>query len=244
MAINIETYPALVKDAVTFFWTARASALQAQEATGERDAGNRGAVTTGKNMDGFVDAAKSIILQNGATPADVITDGRTRLTLPGFFRPTKNWDLLVVRGDRLAAVLEFKSQVGSFGNNFNNRCEEALGNSTDILKAFREGAFGDAPRPFLGYIMVLEDCDGSTTPVRFQSPHFPAFPEFLEKSYAERYEILCRKLVQEGLYDAAALVLTNRESGREGVYRELSEGTGLRRYFATLAGKIASFTAE
>ncbi len=38
----------------------------------------------------------------------------------------KKWDLLVVEGCLIAAI-EFKSQVGSFGNNYNNRTEEALG---------------------------------------------------------------------------------------------------------------------
>jgi hypothetical protein len=73
------------------------------------------------------------------------------LTLPGFFRPTKLWDLLVIRDRELVAALAFKSHVGpSFGNNFNNRAEEALGTAADFWTAFREGAFGKTPRPFLG----------------------------------------------------------------------------------------------
>jgi len=59
---------------------------------------------------------------NGLAKAQVLRNGRV-LTLPGFFRPTKLWDLLVLHEGRLVAALEFKSQVGSFGNNFNNRDE-------------------------------------------------------------------------------------------------------------------------
>jgi hypothetical protein len=45
--------------------------------------------------------------------------------------------------------MEFKSQIGpSFGNNFNNRTEEALGSATDIWAAYREGAFKPSSRPF------------------------------------------------------------------------------------------------
>jgi hypothetical protein len=68
---------------------------------------------------------------------------RTKRELPGFFRPTKDWDMLVVHEGHLIAAVEFKSQRGpSFGNNFNNRTEEAIGNATDLWTAFREGAYG------------------------------------------------------------------------------------------------------
>ena len=62
---------------------------------------------------------------------------KKRLQLPGFFRPTKEWDLVVVKNGHLIAAIEAKSQVGpSFGNNFNNRTEEAMGSALDIWTAF------------------------------------------------------------------------------------------------------------
>jgi len=61
--------------------------------------------------------------------------------LPGYFRPTKSWDLVVVSDEQLFASIEFNSHVGpSFGNNFNNRVEEALGSASDLWMAYREGA--------------------------------------------------------------------------------------------------------
>ncbi|MEE4605477.1 MAG: PaeR7I family type II restriction endonuclease, partial [Desulfobacteraceae bacterium] len=82
--------------------------------------------------------------------------------MPGYFRPTKLWDLLVMNEGRLVAALEFKSQVGpSFGNNFNNRTEEALGTAHDLWTAYREGAFGEQTRPFVGWLMLLEDAPKS-----------------------------------------------------------------------------------
>lgn len=128
----------------------------------------------------------------------------------------------------------------SFGNNFNNRVEEALGNSTDILAAFKKGAFGESLKPFLGYIFVLEECERSMSIVRFTSPHFPAFPEFNNTSYAKRYEIFCRKMIQEGLYDSASLVLTNRANYTMGEYRCLSEITNIESFIRALASKIAA----
>ncbi len=61
------------------------------------------------------------------------------IELPGFFRPTKEWDLLVIKDGKLVVAIEAKSQAGpSFGNNFNNRTEEAMGSALDLWTAFRE----------------------------------------------------------------------------------------------------------
>ena len=113
-------------------------------------------MTVGKNMDGFAALMADLVEANGLKGATVIHGGRL-VTLPGFFRPTKQWDLLILNGGRLVAALEFKSQVGSFGNNFNNRTEEAIGTAHDLWTAYREGAFGEQPKPFVGWLMLLED---------------------------------------------------------------------------------------
>jgi len=48
--------------------------------------------------------------------------------LPGFLPPTKNGDLLVVRGDTLLVAIEANPQVGpSFGNNFKQSTERGDG---------------------------------------------------------------------------------------------------------------------
>lgn len=241
MGVNLSAVDRTMPKAVKHFWKARRLAAKKQKGRGGADQGNRSGVTAGKNLDGFIAMVREIIVDNGIAKAEVYTGGRAQVTIPGFYRPTKSWDLLVVSRGELVAAIEFKSQVGpSFGNNFNNRVEEALGNATDLNTAFREGAFGESAKPFLGFFFVLEECPRSTVPVRFTSPHFPAMPEFENASYAERYEILCRKLVQERLYDAAALVLTTATAARTGAFRAASELTSPRRFAATLAGKIAA----
>ena len=195
-------------------------------------------------MDGFLDMARRIIVDNLIADAEIYTGRRGEVAIPGFFRATKSWDLLVVSQGQLIAAIELKSQVGpSFGNNFNNRVEESLGNATDLNTAFREGVFGDSPKPFLGFLFVLEECRGSTKPVRFDSPHFPAMPEFQSASYAKRYEILCRNLVQEQLYDAAALILADANGATTGKCRQESELTSPRRFAAALAAKVAAVAA-
>ena len=245
MSASIDTFHDMTAAAVSHFWGERERAKLRQKERGVRDQGNRAGVTAGKNLDGFVDMVRSIVNENGVSDSDIVTNGRTNLTIPGFFRPVKNWDLLVVRQQKLLAAIEFKSQVGpSFGNNFNNRVEEALGNATDLNTAFREGAFGESARPFVGYLFVLEDCLKSRKPIRINSPHFPEFDEFKEASYADRYEILCRKLVQEHLYDAAALVMSDNHNGPNGIWSDMSELTSARRFAIILAGRISGLGLE
>jgi hypothetical protein len=153
--------------------------------------------------------------------SDTAVHRRTRVELPGYYRAEKKWDLVVVVDGRLFATVEFKAQVGpSFGNNYNNRTEEALGNATDYWAAYREGAFRGSPKPWLGYLMLLEDATGSTRPVSVAEPHFPVFEAFRGASYAKRYEILLTKMVRERLYDAASLILSPSEAGRNGAFSE------------------------
>lgn len=210
-----------LRAAVRQFWGTRGNQAKRQGAkSGSRDAGNRTAVTGGKQMDGFVELVRDFLVDCGIDRSDIFCN--EAVELPGWFRAEKKWDLLVVVKGRLIATMEFKSQVGSFGNNFNNRTEESLGSATDIWTAYREGAFAPSQRPWLGYVMVLEETGKSLSPVAVKEPHFPVFPEFHEASYARRYEILMTKLVRERLYDSAALLLSSQDAAKAGSYRQPS----------------------
>ncbi|MEJ0053293.1 MAG: PaeR7I family type II restriction endonuclease [bacterium] len=243
MAIDLAQYEKRAKQAVELFWGNRSVAVRQQEESGTVDQGTRGAVTAGKNMDGFATLMADLAEANGLTDATVIHSGRL-VTLPGFFRPTKQWDFLILSEGRLVAALEFKSQVGSFGNNFNNRIEEAIGTAHDLWTAYREGAFGEQPKPFVGWLMLLEDAPGSRSPVTDNSPHFPLLPEFKGASYADRYNILCKKLVQEQLYTSACIMLSPQSAKDTGDYSDMSELTSLKTFITTLAGHLAAEAAR
>ena len=245
MTLNLSNYEEKVTQSVRAFWGNREAAARIQAQAGRRDQGERAGVTAGGNMNGFRDLAMDIARDNGLTNASILFQ-RSVLTLPGFFRPTKQWDMLVLNNRELVAALEFKSQVGpSFGNNFNNRVEEAIGTAHDLWLAYREGAFGqDTPRPFLGWFILVEDAQGSRTPVNNPAPHFAVFPEFAGASYADRYGILCRKLVQEQLYSAASVILSPRSAQDTGDYAETGGLVGVRRFVATFAGHIAAEAAR
>lgn len=202
-----------IEKAVKFFWETRDKQITKQSATELHDAGNRGAVTGGKQLDGFVYLVRSILLENGVAENQIFVD--KDLELPGFYRPNKKWDLLVVNNKRLLAAIEFKSQVGpSFGNNFNNRTEEAMGSALDIWTAYREGVFGTQRAPWLGYFMVLEDCIKSTMPVKVRSPHFDVLEEFVDASYIKRYEVFCRKLLLERQYSSTCFLITSKNQNK------------------------------
>lgn len=243
MAIDLAQYEKRAKQAVEMFWGNRSAAAQQQQEAGVVDQGTRGAVTAGKNMDGFATLMADLAEANGLTDATVIHGGRL-VTLPGFFRPTKQWDFLILREGRLVAALEFKSQVGSFGNNFNNRTEEAIGTAHDLWTAYREGAFGEQPKPFVGWLMLLEDAPGSRSPVTDNSPHFPLLSDFKGASYADRYNILCKKLVQEQLYTSACVMLSPQSAKDTGDYSDMSEFTSLKTFITTLAGHLAAEAAR
>jgi hypothetical protein len=161
--------------------------------------------------------------------------------LPGYFRPTKDWDLVVVVDDRLLASIEFKAQVGSFGNNFNNRVEEALGASTDLLTAYREGKFKPSQKPWLGWLMLLEDSPKSTTPVRINEPHFEVFSEFKNTSYAKRYELFCERMVRERLYDSTCFLMSNETEGLRGGYTEPNEELSFKSFATSLSAHAIAY---
>jgi type II restriction enzyme len=244
MALNLANYQKKSVESVKAFWGNREAARKKQIEAGKTDAGSRGAVTAGKNMDGFVALLIDLIEANGLKEATVIREGRIPLTLPGYFRPTKMWDMLVLRGNQLIAAIELKSQVGSFGNNFNNRTEEAIGTAQDLWTAFREGSFGEAPRPFVGWLMLVEDAPGSRRPIRDRSLHFPVRAEFQGASYIERYNVLCKKLVQEQLYTTTAVLASPHTATKTGKFSDVSEMTSLKTFVTSFAGHIAAAAAR
>ena len=244
MALDLADYERKAQVAVKAFWRNRDAVRLKQRAAGNADRGERAGVTAGKNMDGFIALIADVVRANGLGDAEIHQD-RAVLALPGFFRPTKLWDLLVLHKNELIAAIELKSQIGpSFGNNFNNRAEEAIGTAHDFWTAYREGVFGNQPRPFVGWLILVEDAEKSRTPIRTDSPHFAVFEDFVGASYVERYNLLCRKLVRERLYTTASVIASPRNAARTGDYTDISPLTGLKTLVTTLAGHVAAEAAR
>ena len=235
-----ENLEEMIGAAVSHYWDTRLSQQKKQQKSGKVDYGLRGAVTGGAQMDGFIELFTRLITSTGLNADFVQRKGS--LELPGYFRPTKEWDLLVVKEGKLIAAIEAKSQVGpSFGNNFNNRTEEAMGSALDLWTAYREGAFHTSPQPFLGYFFMLEDCQSSQRPVRVKEPHFRVFPEFKGASYMKRYELFCRKLVLERHYTASAFITSDRYNGPGGIFDTPSDDLSVKKFANALIAHVGGF---
>ena len=191
-------------------------------------------------MDGFIDLFTKLTTHAGIPERCIFR--KKAVELPGFFRPTKEWDLLIIRDQTLIAAIEAKSQVGpSFGNNFNNRTEEAMGSALDLWTAFRQRAYLESPQPFLGYFFMLEDCEASNRPVSVQESHFKVFPEFVGASYMRRYELFCRKLVLERHYSASAFITSSVADGIKGKFKTPSDDLLVDRFAKVLVAHLTSF---
>lgn len=244
---------ARLQDAVQSYWDARATNKQKQVEAGRIDTGTRSEVTGGTQMGALEVLVADILCEAGLKRLDVRT--RTSLELPGYFRATKKWDLIVISEGRLVLAMEFKSQAGkSIGNNVNNRSEEAVGSAKDIWTAYREGRFGqDAPPPFLGYLFLLEERDNVKLPVTNKEPYFKVDPAFRGEAYtaknglvkykgvtyAERYGLLCRRLVLERIYNAACFMMAT--NSRSTVISQPAHDLTFARFTAALRGHAVTF---
>ncbi len=220
--------------AVQHYWATRERQASKQSEAGVADAGSRGQVTGGQHLNEFVSLFCNLIREAGFSDDELRF--RKGVELPGFYRPTKKWDVVAVRKGRVCAAIELKSQVGpSFGNNFNNRTEEAVGSSVDLWRAFQEGTLGPHP-PWLGYFFFLQQDTRSTRTVKLASAAFKPDPIFANTSYADRYRILCQRMVLERKYNSATLLLSPR--GYDGAYSEASGDLSISSFLKGLYGHL------
>jgi len=234
-----------IRKAIQHYWKTRTGQLSPRRRGGKvRDQGRRAEVTGGKQLDGFLWVIRDLLKDAGIPNAEVFT-GQVDSYLPGYFRPTKRWDLLAITDGNLLASIEVKSQAGpSYGNNFNNRIEEAIGNAHDFWRAYQQGAFKTPMKPFLGYLMLLEDDAASTKPVRENEPHYEVLPEFKNASYAKRYQTFCEKAFREGLYDATAFLMSNQTGGLKGEFIEPSAELSFKNLAAAIYGRAVAYCKQ
>ncbi|WP_281629203.1 PaeR7I family type II restriction endonuclease [Vibrio sp. St2] len=236
----------LVRYAVQSFWYQR-----------KGGSGVRG----GKTLDGFLALVVKEIEASDLREYQIHT-GVNSSQLPGYFRPHKSWDIVVTWRGHLVAAIELKSQVGSIGNNFNNRTEEVLGSGLDLSIAINENAFLPGVRPFMGYLILVEDSETTRSSTRISMDNFPVMPGFLADenhrgtnyqpingkypratgvSYLERYEILCRKLMYKQVYDAASVIAVSKDNATEGSYSNLSAPTSVNAFLDRLVNHCNHF---
>jgi hypothetical protein len=222
-----------VREAVRQMWGTRAAQAAKQLASGRPDAGTRGTATGGRHLDAFADLLAELARQAGFQPGEIRFRGGVEV--PGFYRPTKKWDLVVIRDGRLCAAVELKSMAGSYGKNLNNRSEEALGSATDIWAAFKQGTVG-VHQPWLGYLYVIREEAASGVVVKVPRTPLPTDPVFERSSYVQRYGILCERMVLERLYSAAAYLAA--PLGTDGQYTQPRAGLEFSSFAKSFYGHL------
>lgn len=225
-----------IQKAITQFWDVR------------RDKG----VRSGKTLDGFLNVIQKVVESSGLKNISICI-GKNDSQLPGYFRPHKSWDVVILSDQTLVAAIELKSQVGSIGNNFNNRTEEVLGSGIDLYTAVQEEAFGDSAEIFRGYLILVEDSEDTRKTAKISMSHFQVMPGFLNDeskrsehkrnkenifptiagvSYQKRYDMLCKRLVLKNLYTAAGLVLLDMKN--KGHYKDFTPQTSIDTFLQKL----------
>lgn len=230
-----------VRDAVVNFWESRAADDEDEEAAPAQE-GHRDEVISDSHMAEFGAILYEKLRETGLPETAIGTDGDLTdqtTDLPGYFRPAKDWDLVVVQDGHLIAAVEFKSQASSYGNNWNNRVEEAIGNAWDLRTAIDEGVIESPVRPWLGYFYLMGE-QGTTEGKNTSLPAMRRKNMFSNLSYADRCEKLCLRLVEQDLYDEAAFILAEDED-REGAFRAPTEQLTFERFAASLVAHVEDF---
>lgn len=216
-------YNQQITDAIKFFWDTKKI---------------QGNVLAGKQLDAFLKLLTQVAVDAGVPEACIYLKNNH---IPGYFRATKDWDLIIVSPKKnLIAAIELKSQVGSYGNNLNNRTEESLGSSEDFWTAFREHVFTCNQSPWLGYLIVVGKDKESTHAVKVSEPHFPVRAELKNSTYLDRYRILCQRLVLEHKYNAVALIATENKDS----YENLAENLSIDTFINSFRGHLLGFADE
>lgn len=226
-----------LSDAVQWYWETRSGQGAEQRESDDSTRGRRAEVLGGQQMDGFAGLIEDIVVEAGVPRDSVEHDYHA--TLPGFYRHEKEWDTAVVHDGELLAVVEYKSQASSFGNNLNNRAEEAIGNNTDIIEAYEEGVFAPSPQPFIGYLMLMADNDESRNVPQVREVNFAVDDEFRDATYVDRMELLCLRMVRKRLVNESVFILSDEDVGLDGEYWEPNEELEFERFARSLASHVS-----
>jgi hypothetical protein len=223
MPIVLPPFEDRLRKAVAHYW--RTLAAQSTKQNPGMDHGRRSSVTGGKQLDGFCELVHWVLRENGLGEASIYV--RSDRELPGFFRPTKEWDMLVVHDGRTVAAIEFTSQrVPPLARDTSTRIEETIGMAECMWTAFRQEANGRSRlRPWLGWVMLVEDSTESG-------------------SYGKCYEQILHKFTNERLFDAAALIASPGKGGARGAFIEPAEDLSMKRLLASLIGWVGGYLAE
>lgn len=193
-------------------------------------------------LEGFQALVSRLLADNDLPDARVHT--HHELKLPGFFMPTRKWDMVVMHEGRLVAALRIKARTArSLEKGLVAMIEEAISTGTEMDTLSRKQAFGPGLRPWFGWLVLLEDSPAITQPLPATETFFRILDEYRDSSQAGRCERILRDLERHRHFDACSLLLCNEERKQSGDYREPARDLGIKRFLAHLAGHASVFAA-
>ena len=205
----------------------RREQMEKSQGGGRAQEGSRSAVTGGAHLDGLNAPVAAEIEATGASGLELRTNRRA--TLPGYYHPSKAWDLVVLQHGSPVLAMEYKSMKGSESKNLNNRADEIFGMAEDLRQAGLNGQLPSNLRR--AYIFVMGLTPTSTARVGIPRSLRGADPEFDERSYFERAVIMCRRMRESGLFHMTWAVGV-QETPFE--WREPDEAVGWQRFASDL----------
>ena len=207
-----------VLDLLVSFWNEKDEALRRSAAAGRSGQGTQ--ARDAKHMRRLARFVRQMFIDAGLDESEVFIDR----AIPGYYRRSKNWDVVAMHKGQLVGLVELKSQVGSEGNNGNNRIEEALGNAFDAETAQElNQAFGTLS-VWRAFCLVFGSDPSSARPVALRSrPLFDLDPAFDRMTYGGQWEIAVERFVQTGVYDAGWMVASWLEDDRHETFVRYTE---------------------
>lgn len=227
-----------MKKALLNSYKLRKKAEEVQMEKGTVDVGLRSQVTSGKHMDEIALLVSQDLIQMGVDE-DEIHCKKKDVEIPGWFRATKQWDILAFKDGQLITGIELKSISGSYGNNLNNRVEEAIGEAIDAKYASDRGLLNRVTPPLMAYALIVKkDSESSSKCKKPTSHYFDIDPVFEDTSYLDRFRIMCERLRRESIYGAVWFAIVDPEKGTvEEPVKELSYET----FLAEIRGRVEAF---
>ena len=227
-----DQFAAAIKD----YWNVKASQKAASSSEGKSKD-----VRGGKHMDGFERLIRTVVEDAGIK---LDPQPEKKIYLPGYYRETKSWDVVMQYKGHVLAIVEAKSQGSSLANNFNNRVEEAIGQAADVWKAHERGYLVSGMRPWVGYLMIVNETKKTTEPKNLSKgktiPTGMVVDErFDGMSFAERYAEAFGRLDQERLLDATCVAITKDENS----YSYPNEWLSFNGFAAQLWGRCSHMQA-
>jgi Restriction endonuclease XhoI len=220
-----------VRSAVESFWFK----LDEQAARLSEHGISGGAARANGHMGDFTKLVAQMFIEAGISSTSIKIGAPY---LPGYYRVRKQWDLVIKHHGHLVAAVEFKSQVGSVGKNFNNCFEEALGTATDTHTAQRKyGAFGEVP-PWLAYVFVLQESPETERLAKDAVALFPVDPQFAGLSYNQRYQMMISRFIGDQVYDAGWFITTKRDFVGRVSYLEPLATACTKSFVAAVNGRV------